>query len=219
MKKTIVIMAALLSISNIYAASKAISLEGGNINGYGARGNFGVYPLTHSLPFYIEAGAGMFYQSDPGVAEDARSIFINDNSGGDIEEYGTTLVLSADIGYTFVNSRSIAGSFYGGPRYSFYRANFTYEGDNEEFAVKHDTHGFGMGLRIESRISQRSSLFAKAGLDYYVPSKLYGHGKFTYNPDDKDDNPRGDYSYEDADNAVNQPTWTPVITVGISYRI
>ena len=56
-------------------------------------------------------------------------------------------------------------------------------------------------------------------MDYYVPSKLFGHGQFEYTPDGVDDNPRNAYTYDDADSVVNQPKLAPAVSLGFSYRL
>jgi hypothetical protein len=219
MKKVVITIILIASASTINAIEPKVSVESGENNGFGTRAAFGVYQLNRNYPLFFETGVSFSYQGDPGSAEDARKVFINDNAGGDIEEFGTTVILSADLGYRFWGNRDLSSSLFGGPRYSFYRANFIYNGDNEEFAVKHDAPGLGAGLRTDLRITNDLTIFLKGGIDYFFQTKLHGHGEFTYNPNDKDNNPRNDYTYEDADKAVNQPYISPAISFGVSYSL
>ena len=58
----------------------------------------------------------------------------------------------------------------------------------------------------------------KHGLEYYRPARLSGHDT-SYSPDGEDVNPRQDYSYTDADQAVSHPKLRPVVVVGIRQRL
>lgn len=55
------------------------------------------------------------------------------------------------------------------------------------------------------------------GLDYYFQSRLKGHDT-AYSPDGEDVNPREDYTFSDADNAINQPGFEACIMFGVAYR-
>ena len=46
---------------------------------------------TPNFPFFAQARGGYIYQTDSGNATEARKIFINDNTGGNIEKYGEIL--------------------------------------------------------------------------------------------------------------------------------
>lgn len=74
-----------------------------------------------------------------------------------------------------------------------YQAHYAFIGNNEMFSVR--TTSFGVKSRIES------------------------HGTFFYNPDDQDDRPRKDYTYDDAYESIEQPFFRPYIQVGILFPI
>jgi hypothetical protein len=67
-------------------------------------------------------------------------------------------------------------------------------------------------------MNQRMSLLISGGAEYFFSSRLSGHDT-SYSPDGDDVNPRKDYTYNDADEAVDQPTLRPVALVGFSYRL
>jgi len=108
---------------------------------------------------------------------------------------------------------------YGGPRGSFYSAHYTFFGNNEAFAIHSNAFGAGGGLAAVLKMGARTTGVLNAGVDYFFPAKLYGHGTFYYTPDGVDQNPRHAYTYEDADAAVNQPKLVPAITLGVEYRL
>ncbi len=56
-----------------------------------------------------------------------------------------------------------------------------------------------------------------AGFDYYFSSELSGHDT-RYSPDGEDVNTRNDYTYDDADNAINNPTFQLRLLVGVNYH-
>ena len=64
----------------------------------------------------------------------------------------------------------------------------------------------------------RMSLVLTGGAEYFFSTRLTGHDT-SYSPDGDNVNPRKDYTYSDADAAVEQPTWRPVVLVGVSYRL
>ncbi|MGD8282096.1 MAG: hypothetical protein PVI31_02035 [Gemmatimonadota bacterium] len=50
------------------------------------------------------------------------------------------------------------------------------------------------------------------------PSPLTGHDT-SYSPDDDNVNPREDFTHSDANEAVHQPSFRPVLTLGISRSL
>jgi hypothetical protein len=167
----------------------------------------------------LRVSAGTAYQFNSGDADQARKVFINDNEGGTVKDYGLTVMILMDLTYRLAAKNELSVHLFGGPRGSFYSAHFAFIGDNEDFAVRHNTFGLGAGARLRLDISPKYSGDLGAGVDYYFPSKLFGHGQFEYTPDGVDDNPRNAYTYEDADSVVNQPKLAPFVTLGFSYRL
>jgi len=67
-------------------------------------------------------------------------------------------------------------------------------------------------------MGRRASLVVSGGGEYFFNARLSGHDT-SYSPDGDDVNPRRDYTYDDADEAVEQPTFRPVFMVGVSWRL
>jgi hypothetical protein len=165
----------------------------------------------------VTAGAGAFYTSDPGNAEEARAIFINDATGGTIVKRGYTMPVQVDLGYRIVSTDNFSIHLAGGPRAAFHRARFSYVGDNEDFTVRSNVFGAGGFLEGNLNINADTALILKGGADYFFPPKFTAHGTFYYTPDGVDDNPRNDYTYEDADAAVYQPDLEIRVSLGVRF--
>lgn len=199
-------------LSEVSAAKKkggpvlSVGPFGGFLNGAGAGVEFSATRLSSSYPFGLYMGVGYFSQQNSGVAVEARKIFINDATGGNdnIEKYGKTLYFMADLGYEFIAKSDIGLSAYAGARHARYKAHFNYQGGNEAFDVYNNSWGFGGGVRLALKLNSKLSFCLNTGVDYFFPAQLVGHGNF-YDPEGIDDNPRNDYTYTDADNAINQP--------------
>ncbi len=175
--------------------------------------------LNQGIPLSFGIRLGYSYQFDSGNAEDARKIFINDNTGGTIQKFGSSILLAADLRYRLYQNENLALRLFGGPRGALYQAHYAYLGDNEDFDVRSNQGGAGAGVQVVIPINQQASLTMSAGIDYYFPATLQGHGQFLYNPESIDDNPRNDYGWEDADAAVNQPGISTPAYFGIRWKL
>jgi len=151
---------------------------------------------------------------EPGDAGGARRIFINDATNGTPKEKGHTWDLGLDGIYP-LGGRT---NFFGGLRYSRFKANFKYVGGNEDFDVTSSHWGLAAGVEASYPMGRKTSLILSGGGEFFFSSRLSGHDT-SYSPDGDDVNPRGDYTYSDADGAVGQPNWRPVILVGVNYRL
>lgn len=151
---------------------------------------------------------------EPGSAPDARRIFINDATNGTPKEAGTTW----DFGLDGLYPMGERTNFFGGIRLSRFKANFKYVGGNEDFDVTSSHWGLAAGIEAEFPMSSRMSLLLSGGGEYFFSSRLTGHDT-SYSPDGDDVNPRKEYSYSDADDAVDQPAWRPVALLGFSYKL
>ena len=151
---------------------------------------------------------------EPGSAPDARRIFINNATNGTPKEAGSSWDFGVDGLYP-VGDRT---HFFGGVRYSRFKANFKYVGGNEDFDVTSSHWGLAAGLEAEFPMGAKMSLLLAGGGEYFFSSRLTGHDT-SYSPDGDDVNPREDYSYSDANDAVDQPSFRPVVLLGFSYRL
>ena len=54
---------------------------------------------------------------------------------------------------------------------------------------------------------------------YFIPARIDAHGTFYYTPDGLDQVARNDFTFEDADASINQPSLRPSIEIGILLRL
>ena len=90
----------------------------------------------------------------------------------------------------------------------------------KSFTVKSNQWGLALGARLKLPISRNKDfVYVNGGGEYYFKAPLISHGTYYYNPDGDDDRPRLAYTYDDADKAVRQPQFRPVVTIGILFTI
>ena len=214
-----VLIAFLLSSSATYSQSSfsksnfAVGLTTGYNNGVGFQGNLLLKNFAEEFPFNIKLSFGLSFM-DPGKSAEARKIFINDATNGTPEKNGKLLDFRADFLYNFAGRTY----FYAGPRYVMYTGNFNYIGGNEDFDVTSNQWGAGVGVDNYFRISQAIDLIFSFGYDYFFISTLYGHDT-SYSPDGENVNGREDFTFQDADNAINQPKHNVKAMIGLSYNL
>jgi len=191
-------------------------LQLGYYNGFSIGVNAKIANFAEDFPLAAKLGFG-YTSTSGGNALDARKIFINNNTNGVPEESGDILDFRFDFMYN-INLLSTKRTFIVfGPRYTTFTAFFSYIGGNEEFKVTSNQWGIGAGLESYFRMSSKFDLVLHAGYDYFFPSELHGHDT-TYNPDDNNVNPREDYKYADADDAINQPKHMLRLMIGFNYN-
>jgi hypothetical protein len=181
--------------------------------------SFQIPQFAPQLPLGMAISANLAYQWNSGDATAARQIFINDATGGTIEKYGNTTSFELDLMWILGEAATLEYSLFAGPRMSLYEGHYAFIGDNEDFAVTHNTFGLGAGIKGDVPLGSNFVLSLKAGVDFFFPSTFEAHGQFIYTPDGVDANPRNDYTYEDADKAVNQPHWVPRFQIGVLYKL
>ncbi len=225
LKKIVVIVFLLASFiyaqGNNYTHYRNVHLSGGIQvglnNGFGGHLVVLISNFAENFPFSAKFGAGLSYL-DVGEPMAARRIFINNNTNGVPEKKGHVYDFSLD----FLYRKSILGLkrnyFYAGPRYSIFSANFNYVGGNEDFDVTSSQWGFGLGIENYFRVIPSIDLVLNFGYDYYISETLYGHDT-SYSPDGQDINPREDYTYKDADKAINQPKHQLKALIGFNIML
>jgi len=183
--------------------------------GSGAQFDGRVNNLAAGFPMSMKLGLG-FVKLDPGSSTDARRIFINDATNGIPEESGQRWDFRLDFMYP-VELLGVQRSYVTfGPRYSRFKANFKYIGGNEDFDVKSNQWGFGTGVEGYFAVGHKVDFVLGAGYDYFPGATLSGHDT-SYSPDGDDVNPRNDYTYDTADDAINQPKHNLRFQLGVSY--
>lgn len=220
MKIQIVLLSILISITPLFSMETFHDLSIGFNNDLGIYMGVRFDQFSTTSPIYFEGRGGYIYQKDPGDATEARKIFINDNGGGQIEKFGESYNISLEVGYTWMEGDNFSLDFSASGLLDFYSANFAYIGDNEVFAVKTSAYGLGAGVALKVPITKTENFFViKTGIEYYFKSSIEAHGTYIYTTDGKDDNPRNDYTYDDADSVINQPEMNIYVLLGVIYRI
>ena len=206
--------------------SEALRLSAGILTGYnrgyGIQGNLTLH--NNNLPFKLRIGVGYSFLN-PGNAADARRIFVNNATNGTPEKSGRSI----DYRFDFMIPRSIFGMRHSyiilGPRGSSFKGSFTYVGGNEEFEVTSQQWGGGAGIESHFNMSDKLDLVIAAGIDYYIPSTLFGHDT-SYSPDNDNVNPRDDienndepFTYKDANKAIYQPAFMPFALIGLTLNL
>jgi len=200
------------------------SVMTGYNGGYSIQTNILLKDIAGEFPFDLRLGIG-YSLFNPGIAADARRIFINDATNGVPEKKGYAFNYRLD----FLLPRSIFGVdnsyLLFGPRYTSFKGNFKYIGGNEDFDVVSRLWGIGTGFENRFGVSNRLEIVFSVGLDYYFPSTLKGHDT-AYSPDNdninpRDDNQNGDieFIFKDADRAINQPKFVPRAMIGLSFAL
>jgi hypothetical protein len=183
--------------------------DGAGVEAYGILRDF-----AQGFPLALRLGLTRT-SVQPGSAWEARRVFINNNTNGDPEKKGRSWDAKLDfLAPVGLLSRSYA---YGGVRHASFTGNFRFVGGNEDFDVKSNQWGVGAGLESYFVVSSRVDVVINGGLDYFFSGTLSGHDT-AYSPDGEDINPREDYTYSDADAAIAQPKWEPVVMLGLAYR-
>ncbi len=199
-----------------FSQKLSAGILGGTNGGPGFQLQGSVSELAEGFPFILKCAVN-YASVDPGSPADARKIFINNATNGIPEEKGRTWDYRLDFLYR-VNWFSWQ-RFYmvAGPRLSYFKGNFKYVGGNEDFDIKSKHWGIGIGLEKYYSMSSKLDLVFSGGFDYYKNSTLTGHDT-SYSPDDDPVNGRDDYTFEDADKAINQPQFVPRMLIGLTYN-
>jgi hypothetical protein len=209
----------ILTLVTTCLPAAAQKFSGGMQLGYNGGPGFEVHgtvrQLAQNFPFRLRTGIS-YTTSNPGSAADARRVFINNATNGTPEKRGYRWDFRFDLSYP-VNLFSMKRVYlFGGPRYSRFTANFRYVGGNEDFDVICNQWAWGIGLKNYYKMAAKLDLVTSAGLDYYLGSTLIGHDT-SYASDGTTVNGREDYTYRDADAAVNQPKFGLMLMIGFNY--
>jgi len=197
------------------AARFSAGFQAGYRGGVGAEVNGMVADFAKGFPMALRVAVG-YSVREPGNANDARRIFINDATNGTPEESGRFWDYRFDLMYDTGWHSSADIYVTGGVRYSQFTGNFKFIGGNEDFDVTSNQWGIGAGLEGYFDITSKLQFVLGGGIDYFFNSTLKGHDT-EYSPDGDDVNPRHDYTYEEANRAINQPKWVGRALIGLSY--
>jgi hypothetical protein len=213
--------AAALAAAMLWAGeASAVDLGASGMLGYqqgvGIRATGEASRLIPDAPLGLSFSVAYVFM-DPGNAEAARSIFINDATNGTPETSGQTWTLGLNaIWYLRVPGTENFGIVLG-PRFSAFSGRFHYVGGNEDFTVTTEEWGVGTGVQCSVPLSPHWGIALSAGFDWYPSATLYGHDT-SYSTNGTIVNGRNAYAWSDANAAVNQPQYVPSILIGVSWR-
>jgi len=214
MKKTWALIGMMIMGYACYGAEFTATALAGYKGGLGFKLSGTVSHFAQGFPLAFELGVG-HTRLDPGSPELARRIFINEATNGTPEKTGYMW----DLRFNFLYPLRILGmqdaSLYIGVRRSFFTANFKYVGGNEAFDITSDPWGWGAGVKANFPMGKNISFTMSAGFDHYPDAALTGHDT-SYYPDGETVNRKEDFTYKDADNAVNQPKFQPLLMIGVT---
>ncbi|HEM49265.1 MAG TPA: hypothetical protein ENO27_03545 [Caldithrix sp.] len=204
----------------ITVQANAVELSGGVMVGYSGGTSFQldgmIGQFAQGFPLKMQL-ALVYSRVNPGSAWDAREVFINDNQNGDPEKSGSKWDFRLDFLYQvhWLNLKELY--IYGGPRYSMFTAHSDFVDGNEVFDIETDQWGWGLGAKADFPISRKLDFVVSTGMDYYLNSKISGHDT-AYSPDGEGFNERDGYSYDDADDAIDQPKFQLRLLIGVNYH-
>jgi hypothetical protein len=195
------------------------SFSGGFALGYnggiGGQLSGTVSDFVNDFPLSARFGIG-YTSTNPGDPDAARKIFINDATNGVPEKSGKVWDFRLDF-LVPVQLFSLPKSFvYAGIRYSEFTADFNFVDGNEFFNIWSNQWGLGGGVETHLGLGYRLALIFSGGAEYYFSNTIEGHDT-AYSTDGQNINPREGFSYNDADNAINQPKIVGRFMLGINY--
>jgi len=205
----------------VFLPLKAADLSAGVIGGYnggtGFQINGEIGEFAQGFPFGVQLSIG-YILLNPGIALDARKVFINHATNGQPEKHGRIWDIRFDFPYQLKKFKKSKTSLFVGSRYSMFNGRFNFIGGNEDFEVKSESWGFGTGIKSHFSITEKLALVVSFGGDYYLNSSIYSHGT-TYSPDGEHVAPRKEFEYGDADAAVNQPKYKFHSLIGFQFKL
>ena len=191
-------------------------ITGGYTDGFGLQGNLMISNFAQGFPLSVRFALG-YTTSNPGDPWAARKIFINDATNGVPDKSGTDWNFRMDFLYK-VNFLSINRFYiFAGPRYSAFSGEFDFINGNEFFKIDCKQWGMGIGAESYFMIVPAIDLVFSSGIDYYLSSTISGHDT-AYSPDGTSVNGRNNYTFSDADKAINQPKILLRVLLGFNYH-
>jgi hypothetical protein len=201
------------------APAQALQTFGGFMAGYDGGLSFhasgGINNFAQGFPLGLELELG-YAIVEPGDALRARRVFINENTNGTPEKFGSTININLNFLYPLKIKGPKALYVYAGPRLAMFDAHFHYVGGNETFDVTSNPWGLGTGVKGVFAITKSLDFIAVAGLAYYFPAAITGHDSIYY-PNNSNVNAKEDFTYQDAANAVNVPKFQPSFMLGLGF--
>jgi hypothetical protein len=198
-------------------AETSLGLGVGATAGFGVQADVSFHDFTSSAPLSLRL-SGAYSGRDAGQALDARRVFINDNTNGTPEQSASTWQVRLDLMLPIAHLGKAPVRLGVGGRKAFFKSTFDFVGGNEKFDVTSNPWGAGLFLEAVFEVGSRSDFTLQLGVDHFFKARLEGHDT-AYEPDGDDVNPRNDYTWDDADDAINQPRTEPFGLVGFRLRL
>jgi hypothetical protein len=199
------------------AAETSLGLGFGATAGFGVQADITFQDFTRNIPLSFRF-SGAYSGRDAGNALDARRVFINDNTNGTPEQSGSTWQLRLDLMAPAAMLGPVPVRIGAGLRKAYFTASFDFVGGNEKFDVSSDPWGAGAFAEGAFDVSDALVFTLQLGLDYFFDARLEGHDT-AYEPDGDDVNPRNDYTWETANDAINQPRLEPYGLIALRLRL
>jgi len=212
-----VVLALLVVVCGPAAGQTSLGLGLGATAGFGVQADLTFHEFTRSAPLSLRV-SGAYSSRDAGQALDARRVFINDNTNGTPEQSANTWQLRLDLMVPLTRLGGAPVQLGIGGRKAFFTSTFDFVGGNEKFDVVSNPWGAGIFVEAAFDVSSRADFTLRLGVDHFFKARLEGHDT-AYEPDGDDVNPRNDYTWDDADQAVNQPRTEPFGLVGLRLRL
>jgi hypothetical protein len=225
MKKLIIVFVTILSIpfSTFAQWSKSTgpNLSGGLSVGYDVgmpiQGHVLVSDLAEGFPLGFRLTISHSFLLNAGNPEEARHVFINENTNGVPSKSTSRWTFGFDFMHRIDMLSQKNAFLFAGVRHSRFTGTFDFIGGNEFFDVHANQWGLGAGIESYFRMSPKVDLLLSLGTEYFFPSTLEGHDS-AYSSDGEYVNRRQNYTYADADHAINQPKLLPKLLIGINYH-
>jgi hypothetical protein len=172
--------------------------------------------FAQDFPFAVRLGLG-YARVPAGDEWAARRVFINDNTNGTARSNAHVWDVRLDVLYPMKILNLKRTTLFAGPRHSDFDAYFEYIGGAETFDVITKQWGIGGGVETAFALSPLVDMVFSVGADYYFRGTLGGHDTY-YSPDGDDVHPIEDYTYAEADKAINQPDVITRVMMGLAYH-
>jgi hypothetical protein len=188
----------------------------GYFDGVGIHASGMLSDFAEGFPFKVRLGLG-FARVPAGDALLARKVFINDANNGTPTKKAKVWDARLDVMYP-VNVLNLKRTLvFAGPRRANFTAHFEYIGGAETFDVNSNHWGIGGGMETAFALSPRVDMVVTAGSDYYFRTTMSGHDTY-YRPSGDDLHAIDNYTFKDADAAINQPQLQMRIMCGVAYH-
>jgi hypothetical protein len=195
-----------------YSASILLGFNGGT----GGQVGFQAGDFSYELPLAVRIAVS-YLRTFPGDAQKAYPIFRGETTTTAMDEKADIWNCRLDVSYRFKNRSFSFMTVFGGARYSMFTGKFMPKNFQEDLEITSNQWGMGIGIQGTYEYGKNTDFLIQAGLDYYFPSTLKSNGT-SYSPNGDSTNPQNGYTWDDANDAIDQPSWEPLLMIGVIFR-